>query len=181
MYISFIRREKKVEKAFASQRASLVSAKETTLKQERTGPSITSRIDAFLASAAAEHGQHTLLSSDNEVLSKATTKTPADKKKSALCSSQLQPNSCPYPSAAEERVRLCTKSPADSTQKTPYDLSKQELGDFVAAWRGFIQKSSVSDVLMQILANGSSTKQKRKLLRLFKQYPAIGILNIAVS
>lgn len=152
MYVSFIRREKKLEKEIASHRASLVAVRETSFQREVQGPSITQRIDEFLASAASERAQHISLSSDDEGSKKITSNIMVDTKNAALTSSQAQSNSCPYPSAAEERVRICAKLPADVNEellKTEYDLSKQQLGDFIAAWRGFCHGNSVSDVRSQ--------------------------------
>lgn len=149
MYISFIRREKKLEKAIASHRASLVAGRETSFRQEVQGPSITRRIDEFLAAAVPEHAQHISISSDDEGNTKFTSNVTVDRQKGALASNHSQLNGCPYPSAAEERVRICTKLPADVNEellRTDYALSKQQLGDFVAAWRGFCHKNSVSDV-----------------------------------
>ncbi|KAH7429492.1 hypothetical protein KP509_09G052400, partial [Ceratopteris richardii] len=189
MYVSFIRREMKAEKALASHRANLVAIKESSSRAEKPGPSITTRIDAFLAAAAAENAQCPSVSSDDEDSTRTTRKEALIGIKNGNSSGQFHPTSCPYPSAAEERVRVCAKSSADTgvgLLKTEYDLSKQELGDFVAAWRGFCQKNSVSDVLMHMLSTSlpdprkGMKKMKRKLARFFKQYPAIGILNIAV-
>lgn len=188
MYASFIRREKKAEKAIASHRANLAAIKESAIQQQIQEPSITRRIDAFLASAAADHAQNVSFSSDDEDGKKVTSSAMADNKKGASASGQLQSNSCPYPSAAEERVRLLTKFPADFSDelsKSEYSMAKQELGDFIAAWRGICLKNSISEVLMQMLfahetESKKSLKKKRKLARLFKSYPAIGILNVAV-
>lgn len=196
IYVSFIRREKKAEEAIASRRASLASSKEFAATQEAQELSITKRVDMFLASTrkedANDHAHKRFLSSDNDVCAPAKeTKqaAAADIKKDSPAFSPIPSNGCPYPSLTEERVRLLAKFPGHLDHESlgsEYAMSNQELGDFIAAWKDICHKYSLSEVITRLFnaftneTLKKSVKTKKKLAKLFKLYPAIGILNVAV-
>jgi hypothetical protein len=129
----------------ASQRAHLTALKESAAKQNIQESNITNRIDAFLASAMTKNGENSGLTSGS---SKKTLLPEMDSSlnKTASVCNKLKANRCPYPSAAEERQRLQSHKKLVLDE---YTLSHEDLSDFVSAWRGICQKSSMLEVLPQ--------------------------------
>ncbi|KAL2634648.1 hypothetical protein R1flu_006127 [Riccia fluitans] len=95
-------------------------------------------------------------------------------------------SSCPYPSAAEERARLKKQElrqfVANSEQEDFY-LSSMELQEFVTILKDACENRSVHEVLMKMIEMSrkfKGTKKRSGKSKIFKAYPAIGLLNVAV-
>ncbi|KAJ7565191.1 hypothetical protein O6H91_02G052100 [Diphasiastrum complanatum] len=149
------------------------------------GVSLAERVHRFFSSVRKEteasQNQSDSTDNDNAVV-ESHIKAKAGQK--------LNFSSCPYPSEAEERLR--TRMYRDSNSQDPYIMSETKLAEFVASWKGACHNSSISEVLEMMLQTAPKSKfngekmekqNKKKAIKqakLFKSYPAVGVLNIAV-
>ncbi|KAL3693177.1 hypothetical protein R1sor_006828 [Riccia sorocarpa] len=206
MHIGFIRRAKKAEKELISIWESRARA-EFDKKQK---PGVFERVQNFLAMAEKKKAlgkrkcpfSDTATASEDELededlvegsskrAAKLLLKTSSDRKRKEDDSIRLFPltttSSCPYPSAAEERARLKKQElrqfVANSEQEDFY-LSSMELQEFVTILKDACENRSVHEVLMKMIEMSrkfKGTKKRSGKSKIFKAYPAIGLLNVAV-
>ncbi|CAM6113575.1 unnamed protein product [Calypogeia fissa] len=94
--------------------------------------------------------------------------------------------SCPYPSAAEERARvkkLELQQFVANSENEDFYLSRPELQEFVTILKDACHNRSVHEVLMKMIEMSrkfKGTKKRSGKSKIFKAYPAIGLLNVAV-
>ncbi|BFI30056.1 hypothetical protein AXG93_2528s1220 [Marchantia polymorpha subsp. ruderalis] len=209
MHIGFIRRAKKAEKELISiwesraraefdkkQKPSVMERVNSFLAAEKKKAALGKRKFPFNSDPATgsedDLEDDDQLEGSNKRAVRLLQKTSADrsKKKDDDDSVRLFPmpstTNCPYPSEAEERARQKKQDlrqfVANSEQEDFY-LSGMELQEFVTILKDACENRSVHEVLMKMIEMSrkfKGTKKRSGKSKIFKAYPAIGLLNVAV-